>query len=126
MNPPATVLIVDDEPLVRWSVGETLNDSGYRVTSAADAAAAMRALTNADASPDVVLLDLYLPDRSDLGVLSEIRRLSPASAVVLLTAHGTVELFDEARRRGACESVDKPFEMGDLVPLVERALATRR
>lgn len=122
---PATVLIVDDELLLRWSVGETLSDSGYAVTSAADAGGAMRAISDAVTRPDVVLLDLHLSDRTDLGVLSEIRRLSPASAVVLMTAHGTPELFDEARMRGACEAIDKPFEIGEVVPLVERALAAR-
>ena len=125
MNVP-TVLIVDDEPLARWSVTETLRDCGYRVTSAADAAGAMRAMAEPGKQPDVVLLDLVLPDSGNLDVLSAIHQASPASSVVLITAYGTSELFDEARRRGAFASVDKPFEMSDLSPLVERALAARQ
>ena len=65
-----TILVVDDEPLVRWSVAETLGDYGYRVTAVADAAEAMRVMAGPGKPPDVVLLDLWLPDRNDLEVLS--------------------------------------------------------
>ena len=122
---PRNVLIVDDEPLVRWSVAETLTDSGYRVTSAADAADAMRAMMGVGARPDVVLLDIDLPDSKDLNVLSAIRALAPDSSVIVMTAYGSRELFDDARRRGAFASLDKPFEMSSLAPLVARALAAQ-
>ena len=122
---PNTILIVDDEPLVRWSVAETLTDSGYRVTSAADAADALRAMMGAGSRPDVVLLDIDLPDSKDLSVLSAIRQISPDSSVIVMTAYGSRKLFDEARERGAFASVDKPFEMSSLAPLVARALASQ-
>jgi DNA-binding NtrC family response regulator len=120
-----TVLVVDDEPLVRWSVAETLGDCGYHVTEADDAASAIQAIAAADDSPDVVLLDLCLPDSNDLRALSVIHRLFPATPIILMTVHGNPELFADARRRGAVAVLDKPFEVNDLAPLIERALAAR-
>jgi two-component system, NtrC family, nitrogen regulation response regulator GlnG len=120
-----TVLVVDDEPLVRWSVAETLEDRGYRVTQASDAASAIQAIAAADGPPDVVLLDLCLPDSNDLLALSVIHRLVPAMPIVLMTVHGNPELFADARRRGAIAVLAKPFELHDLAPLIERALAAR-
>jgi DNA-binding NtrC family response regulator len=124
-KPAPTVLVVDDEPLVRWSVSETLHGHGYRVTQAEDAMSAIQAIAAPDGAPDVVLLDLCLPDSKDLRTLSVIHRLFPATPIVLMTVHGSPKLFDEARRRGAVAAMDKPFEIGDLAPLVERVLAVR-
>ena len=121
MTPP-TILIVDDEPLVRWSVSETLEDSGYRVTQACDALSAFAALNGKGGAADLVLLDLRLPDSSDLGVLSMMRRLSPTTPVILMTAYGSDRLKSEARARGAYAVIDKPFDMSTLSPLVSQAL----
>lgn len=118
--------MVDDEPLIRWSVAETLGALGYDVGEAGDAASAMRACTPGSRAFDVVLLDLRLPDCDDLGALSAIRRLSPRTPVILMTAYGSPELVLEAHRLGIFAILDKPFEMDALQPLVERALAARR
>lgn len=118
------VLVVDDEALVRWSVAETLAAQGYEVTEAGDAASAIRTFS-APVVTDVVLLDLRLPDSDDLRVLSMMRRLSPATPVILMTAYGSPEILAEARRIGAFSVVNKPFDMRDLGPLVERALTGR-
>src|ERR1700674_1460982 len=63
---PPRILVVDDEPLIRWSVAETLSDCGYQVTEAHDARSAMRALLTTATATEVVLLDLRLPDSDDL------------------------------------------------------------
>ncbi len=124
-SPPVRVLVVDDEPLVRWSVSETLGEQGYQVIEAGDAASAIRAFSTPAGVVDVVLLDLRLPDSDDLRVLSAMRRLAPATPVILMTAYGNPELIEQARRLGAFAIVDKPFEMDALPPLVEHALAGR-
>jgi len=124
-KPAPTVLVVDDEPLICWSIVEVLGERGYHVNQAADAASALQAIASADVLPDLVLLDMRLPDSNDLIVLSVIHRFFPNLPIVLMTAHGTPELFDEARRRGAAAVVDKPFEISDLAPMVERVLAVR-
>jgi len=120
---PLNVLVVDDEPLVRWSVAETLADSGYRVTQAGDALSALEALNGRGGATDLVLLDVRLPDSSDLGVLSMMRRLSPTTPIILMTAYGSEALNAEARTRGAYAVIDKPFDMSALAPLIGKALA---
>jgi len=117
-----TVLIVDDEPLSRWSASETLIEAGYRVAEAGDAASALQAVTARETPTDVVLLDLLLPDADDLETLSAMHELAPGTPIILMTSYGSRELFAEARARGAFAAVNKPFEMTDLPDLVARAL----
>ena len=115
------VLVVEDELLIRWSITETLAQAGHTVIEAADGATAIKALEN-DARPfDAVVLDYRLPDSDDLPLLSTIRRLSPASAVVMMTAFGTPEMTGHARDLGVFEVLHKPFEMHDLEPLLQVA-----
>jgi two-component system response regulator AtoC len=120
-SPAGRILVVDDEPLVRWSIAETLRAGGYDVAEAGDADSALRALIE-DAPPDAVLLDLRLPDCSDLHLLETIKLIRPGMPVVLMTAFGTPELVAEARRLGAYAVLDKPFDLTALEPLLAAAL----
>jgi len=119
-SPSLRVLVVDDEPLIRWSLSELLIESGHSVTEAADAASAVRALSG-DGPFDVVLLDYRLPDSNDLNLLSTIRRQTPQSAVIMMTAYGAPEMTSGALALGAYRVVPKPFEVHDLVSLVTQA-----
>ena len=121
-SPMADVLVVDDEALIRWSVAESLEAAGHRVAEAATARETLDLLT-AGAHPSVVILDLKLPDSSDLGLLRRVRALAPACRIVLMTAHGTAEVLDEARRAGAFDVLTKPFEMSRVVNIVRAAAA---
>jgi DNA-binding NtrC family response regulator len=114
---PRHILVVDDEPLIRWSVSESLSDLGCDVEQAADAAAAVRAVTTTAASFDAVVLDLRLPDMEDLSLLATIRRLLPVARLVLMTAFGTPEIIAEAGALGA-SVIHKPFELEELTRLV--------
>ena len=114
---PRQVLVVDDEPLIRWSVSETLSDLGYRVKQASDAASALRTVTTATRSFDVVILDLRLPDMRDLSLLATLRQLLPRALLVLMTAFGTAEIVAAAQALGAAV-LDKPFELDELRRLV--------
>jgi DNA-binding NtrC family response regulator len=120
------VLVVDDEPLIRWSLTEALGERGHLVTEAADAASAVRAVSDPDSPPDVVLLDYRLPDSNDLGLLATIRRTRPGAQVILMTAFGSAEVVKGAIDLGAYRVVNKPFEVHDLTDLVEQAHDTRR
>jgi DNA-binding NtrC family response regulator len=120
---PAKILVVDDEPLARWAVSETLHDLGYAVTEAGDAGSALHALTIQGSAVDLVLVDLNLPDCHDLSLLSAMHELAPTTPIILMTAYGSDRLFEEARQRGAFASLQKPFEMHDLSPFVARSLA---
>jgi DNA-binding NtrC family response regulator len=122
-NPRSTVLVVDDEGLIRWSLAEMLEASGYTVFEAGDARHALEYFqhrTPGD-SPCVVLLDLRLPDSTDLGLLRRIREMAPACRVILMTAYGTPEVVDEAMRLGAFRVVGKPFDLQAMMGVVRAA-----
>jgi DNA-binding NtrC family response regulator len=120
------VLVVDDEPLVRWSVAETLGAHGYQVTEAGSGASALQALLGAPGTTDAVLLDLLLPDSCDLSLLAELRGLAPGVPVIMMTAFATPELVERARQLGAFTVIHKPFDMNALAPLVRQALLAAR
>ena len=119
--PNFRVLVVEDELLIRWSIVETLTSAGYEVIEADSAAAAVRALSSPSAPLDAVLLDYRLPDSNDLTLLSNIRRLSPGSAVVMMTAFGTPEVTKGALALGVYKVLSKPFDLHDLAPLLLEA-----
>jgi two-component system nitrogen regulation response regulator GlnG len=121
---PLRVLVVEDEPLIRWSIGETLATAGHTVVEAGDGTSAVRTLSGGTEPFDVVLLDYRLPDSNDLGLLARIRRLLPRSAVLLMTAFGTPEITRGALELGAYGVVDKPFDMQALEPMLLQALAS--
>jgi DNA-binding NtrC family response regulator len=119
------VLIVEDEALIRWAVTETLTQAGHTVTESWDAATALRALSEAPAPLDVVLLDFRLPDSNDLGLLRKIRTHSPSTAVVMMTAHGTPETVEGARALGAYDVMAKPFDVRQVEPVLVDAVRAR-
>jgi DNA-binding NtrC family response regulator len=118
----AHVLVVDDEALIRWSVAESLEAAGHRVAEAGSAREALD-FFSAGMPPTVVVLDLKLPDSDGLGLLRRIRDLAPACRIILMTAHGTPEVLDEARRAGAFDVLSKPFDMARVVGIVRDATA---
>jgi two-component system, NtrC family, response regulator AtoC len=121
-SPAGRVLVVDDEPLVRWSIAETLRADGYDVVEAGDADSALHALIEDDQPPDAILLDLRLPDCRDLHLLETMQLILPGTPIVLMTAFGTPELVEEARQLGAYAVLEKPFDVQALAPLLDAAL----
>jgi DNA-binding NtrC family response regulator len=119
-----SVLVVEDEMLIRWSMAETLAAAGHTVIEAGDAASARRVLARGDLV-NVVFLDLRLPDANDLTLLADIRRLAPESAVVVMTAFGTGEIAAKARQLGAYTVLSKPFELNEVEPLTRQAYLNR-
>ncbi len=119
------VLIVDDEPLIRWALAETLEVAGHEVKETGRARDTVDALAGGYA-PDLVLLDFRLPDSDDLNLLRSIRRLSPASEVVMMTAFGTSGMIAEAEQLGAFCVLTKPVDMATLPTLVTKARLGRR
>jgi DNA-binding NtrC family response regulator len=120
-----SVLVVDDEALIRWTVAETLTDRGYTVIQAGDARTALTAIDGADEPFDVVLLDFRLPDSADLRLLETVRRLTPTSRVIMITAHNSPELAQGATALGAYRVISKPFEVESLASLVNQAQASQ-
>lgn len=122
-SPSRRILVVDDEALVRWAVGETLRERGFNIVEAGDGNTALHAIADDSPSPDLVLLDLRLPDCGDLQLLGSIRRLAPSTPVIVMTAFGTPEVAAEARRLGAVTVVEKPFDLDQLSGLIAGTLA---
>ena len=118
---PPSVLVVDDEALIRWSLAEMLGERGYAVTEAATARTAVAAIETAVEPFDVVLLDYRLPDSADLRLLEKVRHLSPTAQVIMITAHNSPELAKGATALGAYRVISKPFEVESLAALVNQA-----
>ena len=123
--PSARVLVVDDEPDIRGLVKEILEDEGYSVTIAESAAAAREARRGQ--RPDVVLLDIWMPDLDGISLLREwSERGGLPCPVIMMSGHGTIETAVEATRLGAYDFVEKPISLAKLLLTVERALEASR
>ena len=118
-----TVLVVDDEPLIRFALHDRLTADGYRVVEAGTAA---DALSKSQDGVDLVLLDYKLPDGDGLTVLKKIKERDPDALVILLTAFASVETAVEAMKQGAYHFANKPFNLDEIALLVEKALETTR
>ena len=116
-----TVLVVDDEPLIRWAVRETLEDAGYGVVEAGSAGEAISRIAEARCPLVVALLDLRLPDSDDLSLLRRVRGEAPACRIIVMTAHGTPEILHDAMTQGAFGTISKPFDLSSILGLVRAA-----
>jgi DNA-binding response OmpR family regulator len=106
------VLIVDDEPTIRWVLAEALRGWDYETVVAETGAATLAAL--ATERPAAVLLDINLPDSSGLDLLREIKRRSPQAAVIMITAETVFENAVTALRGGADDFIGKPINLVEL------------
>lgn len=120
------ILVVDDEPLIRWSLRERLTAAGYEVREAETGLEAVDAF--AERSPALVLLDLALPELDGLGVLRSVRRMRPLCPVIVMSAHDSPGSGAGARalELGAACFLTKPFDFDALVKLVGSTLAAGR
>ena len=118
--PPATVLVVDDEPNVLMTMRVALRSFGHEVEAFGRPDDALAAL--APGRYDVAFVDLRMGPPDGLAVLAAIRERSPETPVVIVTAHGTVEAAVEAVQRGAFHFLQKPFELDELRLMADRAL----
>jgi DNA-binding NtrC family response regulator len=114
-----SVLVVDDEVLIRKSLGKVLKARGYGVELASTGAEGLEQA--AIVHPQVMILDMRLPDTDGLSVLRRVRQLDPLVQVIVITAFGDVQSAVEAMKLGACDFLRKPYEMEDIVLAVESA-----
>jgi CheY-like chemotaxis protein len=114
------ILILDDEPALRRMCAKVLARVGYQVREAGSGQEALHLLE--EEIPDLLLLDIKMPDMDGLTVLGRARELAPGLVVVIITGHGSQENIAEARRHGARDVLLKPFEPGELLQSVSQAL----
>lgn len=120
----AKILIVDDERTTRLSLSEIFTLRGATTAVAADGQEALDLI--AKNSYDLIVLDIKMPGVSGLQVLETVQRVAPATVVILLTAHATVDSAIRALRQGAFDYLLKPAQPKTIIEVVERGLAKRQ
>ncbi|MEM7546637.1 MAG: sigma-54 dependent transcriptional regulator [Pseudomonadota bacterium] len=120
------ILIVDDEADIRNVISDILNDEGYETRTAMDADGALGAV--GDAPPDLIILDIWLQgSRMDgIEVLKSVKRDNPDIPVVIISGHGNIEIAVAAIKQGAYDFIEKPFNIDQLMVVVQRALEAGR
>ena len=122
-----SILLVDDEEKILKTLGRALRDDSHEVVTAANARDAQRLL--AERSFDLLIIDFLMGDRTGLDVIRELTGSTPESerpAVVMMTAHGSIESAVEAMKLGARDYLQKPFEVEELLVLARHALEDQR
>src|SRR5215471_18565084 len=118
------ILIVDDERLVRWSLRQKCEEWGYHVVEAEAGEPGLRLAANE--SPDLILLDVRLPDLGGLEVLEQLKKNGDARAVIMITADPQLEDVKAALKLGAYDFVGKPLDFEELNVTIKNALEASR
>lgn len=120
MPPPNRILVIDDEPSVTDALAMVLGELGHHIDSARTGAEAKELLRGS--AYDLVFTDVRLPDTSGIDLLDLIKSDTPNTEVIVMTAHGTLDITIEAIKRGAFYYIEKPFTPQQVTALIERAL----
>ncbi len=117
----AEIALVDDERILVDSLSLELRERGHKVRPFYRAASFLEYIK--DGEPDVILLDLRLPDLSGLEVLSRVKRMHPRIPVIIITAHGNVDTAIQAMKGGAFDYISKPFDLDEMDILIDNAIS---
>ena len=115
-----TILIIDDEPIIRKLLARMMELEGYEVFQAADRASGLKLLTAK--TPQLVLCDVFLPDGNGGEMVKEIKELQPETEVILLTAHGNIPDGVQAIKNGAFDYITKGDDNNKIIPIISRAM----
>lgn len=120
----SSILVIDDKDAMRKMVAQTLTEEGYNVETAATGP---EGVEKARQKPfDLVITDLKMPDMDGLTVLSALKEINTETAVIVMTAYGTIETAVTAMKNGAIDFLTKPFDSEHMLVLVDKALQSRR
>src|SRR3974377_914648 len=122
--PRETILVLDDESLIRWSLKQKLESWNYQVFDAADLQEAINKL-NSEA-PDLVISDVKLPDGSGLDFLRRVKEAHANIPVIIITAFGVVDVAVQALKLGAYDFIEKPINFEKLENILRNALEANR
>jgi two-component system response regulator AtoC len=118
----STVLLVDDEPAVLFTLSEVLSERGHKVITARSGSDALTKLDDVE----TVLTDLSMPGMDGLELMTQVVSRDPALPVILLTAHGSERVAVDAMKRGAYDYLAKPFDIDEVAVVIARAVEARR
>jgi len=118
------ILIVDDEKSIRTTLAAVLNDEGYRPIAAGSGPEALARI--GEEVPDVVILDIWLPDMDGIDTLAELKRQWPELPVIMVSGHGTIETAVKATKLGAYDYIEKPLSLEKTLLVIDRALEHAR
>jgi DNA-binding NtrC family response regulator len=119
---PVRALVVDDESSLRTALFRILDRQGFQVVTA-NAKREAEAVITTETPYDLALIDLRLPDGDGLELMTKLRQMHPACQVIILTGHGTIENAVKATQMGAYHFITKPFNMEELVSIVDKAIS---
>ena len=119
-----SILIVDDEPSILKSLGGLLSDEGFEVITAANGYEALKIVGTE--SPDLVLLDIWMPGIDGIETLKEIKKDNPHIQVIIISGHGTIETAVKATKLGAFDLIEKPLSIDKVIVAINNALNFRR
>jgi len=118
------VLVVDDDEVISQNLKRLLEKSGYLADTAYTGEEALRKIR--ENNFDLALIDLLLPDMDGLKLLLEVKRISPITAIIIITAFGTIPNAVEAIKRGAADYITKPFRMNELLSMIKKVIEERK
>ena len=119
-----SILIVDDEPSILQSLSGLLSDEGFDVITASNGYEALKIIDKE--SPDLVLLDIWIPGIDGIETLKEIKKSNPYVQVVIITGHGTIETAVKATKLGAFDFIEKPLSIDKVIVAINNSLNFRR
>ena len=119
------VLVCDDEPGIRRTLGQVLSDEGYLVESAEGGQEALARLLGPGPRVDAIFLDVWLPDADGLAILGKLREAGFEAPVVMISGHGSVEMAVSAVKRGADDFLEKPLSLERVLLTLDKVLERR-
>jgi two-component system nitrogen regulation response regulator GlnG len=121
---PSTILVADDDRGIRTVLSQALGRAGYEVRTTGNAATLWRWVS--DGEGDLVITDVVMPDENGLDLLPRIKKIRPDLRIIVMSAQNTLLTAVKAAQRGAFEYLPKPFDIRELVGVVQRALAAAK
>src|SRR5207244_12319717 len=117
---PETILVVDDEEKIRCTLRGVLSDEGFDVIEAADGRRALELLQHVE--PRLAIVDVWMPEVDGIELVERMRSRAPRLPIIVISGHGTIETAVRVIRLGACDFLEKPFQLDALLQVVGRAL----
>ena len=119
-----TIMIIDDEPSILKSLSGLLTDEGFEVITATNGYEGLKRIE--EESPDLVLLDIWMPGIDGIETLKEIKKSNPSIQVIIITGHGNIETAVRATKLGAFDLIEKPLSIDKVIVDINNALNFRR